>query len=138
MIALVALGLSAVAVFADASSLVAAEVIPAGDGVTVANAELRDGDGPEVYDLYAGREVRRTVYAGQPITWRARAHATLAGWICPVKSVPMAVVMEGEDAGAGDGACDRCARGCRAAGCGATRRAAAACLSRRARVAGWL
>ena len=68
MIALVALGLSAVAVFADASSLVAAEVIPAGDGVTVANAELRDGDGPEVYDLYAGREVRRTVYAGQPIT----------------------------------------------------------------------
>ena len=68
MIALVAMGLSAVAVFADASSLVAAEVIPAGDGVTVANAELRDGDGPEVYDLYAGREVRRTVYAGQPIT----------------------------------------------------------------------
>lgn len=68
MIARVALGLSAVAVFADASSLVAAEVIPAGDGVTVANAELRDGDGPEVYDLYAGREVRRTVYAGQPIT----------------------------------------------------------------------
>ncbi|MEX1251098.1 MAG: flagellar basal body P-ring formation chaperone FlgA [Hyphomonas sp.] len=68
MSALVALGLGAVAVLADASSLVAAEVIRAGDGVTVANAELRDGDGPEVYDLYAGREVRRTVYAGQPIT----------------------------------------------------------------------
>jgi flagella basal body P-ring formation protein FlgA len=77
MIALVALGLSAVAVFADASSLVAAEVIPAGDGVTVANAELRDGDGPEVYDLYAGREVRRTVYAGQPITFENTRSARL-------------------------------------------------------------
>jgi len=77
MIALVALGLGAVAVFADASSLVAAEVIPAGDGVTVANAELRDGDSPEVYDLYAGREVRRTVYAGQPITFENTRSARL-------------------------------------------------------------
>lgn len=77
MIALVALGLGAVAVLADASSLVAAEVIPAGDGVTVANAELRDGDGPELYDLYAGREVRRTVYAGQPITFENTRSARL-------------------------------------------------------------
>lgn len=77
MIALVALGLGAVAVFADASSLVAAEVIPAGDGVTVANAELRDGDSPDVYDLYAGREVRRTVYAGQPITFENTRSARL-------------------------------------------------------------
>ena len=77
MIALVALGFGAVAVFADASSLVAAEVIPAGGGVTVANAELRDGDGPELYDLYAGREVRRTVYAGQPITFENTRSARL-------------------------------------------------------------
>jgi flagella basal body P-ring formation protein FlgA len=77
MIALVALGLSAVTVLADASSLVAAEVIPAGGGVTVANAELRDGDGPELYDLYAGREVRRTVYAGQPITFENTRSARL-------------------------------------------------------------
>jgi flagella basal body P-ring formation protein FlgA len=77
MIALVALGLGAAAVLADASSLVAAEVIPAGDGVTVANAELRDGDSPEVYDLYAGREVRRTVYAGQPITFENTRSARL-------------------------------------------------------------
>jgi len=77
MIALVALGLGAVAVLADASSLVAAEVIPAGDGVTVANAELRDGDGPELYDLYVGREVRRTVYAGQPITFENTRSARL-------------------------------------------------------------
>lgn len=77
MIALVALGLSAVAVLADASSLVAAEVIPAGNGVTVANAELRDGDSPELYDLYVGREVRRTVYAGQPITFENTRSARL-------------------------------------------------------------
>jgi flagella basal body P-ring formation protein FlgA len=77
MIALVALGLGAVAVLADASSLVAAEVIPAGNGVTVANAELRDGDGPELYDLYVGREVRRTVYAGQPITFENTRSARL-------------------------------------------------------------
>jgi flagella basal body P-ring formation protein FlgA len=77
MIALVALGLGAAAVLADASSLVAAEVIPAGDGVTVANAELRDGDSPDVYDLYAGREVRRTVYAGQPITFENTRSARL-------------------------------------------------------------
>jgi flagella basal body P-ring formation protein FlgA len=68
MVSLIALGFGAMAVFADASSLVAAEVIRAGDGVTVANAELKDGDGPEVYDLFEGREVRRTVYAGQTIT----------------------------------------------------------------------
>lgn len=68
MVSLIALGIGTLAVFADASSLVAAEVIRAGDGVTVANAELQDGDGPEVYDLFAGREVRRTVYAGQTIT----------------------------------------------------------------------
>jgi flagellar basal body P-ring formation protein FlgA len=77
MIALVALGLGAVAVLADASSLVAAEVIPAGNGVTVANAELRDGDSPELYDLYVGREVRRTVYAGQPITFENTRSARL-------------------------------------------------------------
>lgn len=77
MIALVALGFGAVAVLADASSLVAAEVIPAGNGVTVANAELRDGDSPELYDLYVGREVRRTVYAGQPITFENTRSARL-------------------------------------------------------------
>lgn len=77
MIALVALGLGAAAVLADASSLVAAEVIRAGDGVTVANSQLRDGDGPEVYDLYAGRQVRRTVYAGQPITLENTRSASL-------------------------------------------------------------
>lgn len=68
MVSLIALGLGAMVALTDASSLVAADVIRAGDSVTVANAELQDGDGPEVYDLFAGREVRRTVYAGQTIT----------------------------------------------------------------------
>ena len=68
MVSLIALGLGMLAAVTDASSLVAADVIRAGDSVTVANAELQEGDGPEVYDLFAGREVRRTVYAGQTIT----------------------------------------------------------------------
>jgi flagella basal body P-ring formation protein FlgA len=68
MVSLIALGLGMLAAVTDASSLVAADVIRAGDSVTVANAELKEGDGPEVYDLFAGREVRRTVYAGQTIT----------------------------------------------------------------------
>lgn len=65
---LVALGIGSVAFLTDASSLVAAEVIRAGGGVTAENAGLLEGDGPEVYDVFAGREVRRTVYAGQAIT----------------------------------------------------------------------
>jgi flagellar basal body P-ring formation protein FlgA len=68
MVSLIALGLGAMVALTDASSLVAADVIRAGDSVTVANAELQEGDGPEVYDLFAGREVRRTVYEGQTIT----------------------------------------------------------------------
>jgi len=62
------LGLGTLLTFGGASSLVAAEVIPAGNGVTVANAALPEGEGPEAYELFAGREVKRTVYAGQPIT----------------------------------------------------------------------
>lgn len=65
---LAALGLGAIVVLGDASSLVAADVIRAGDSVTVANAELPEGEDPALYDLFAGREVKRTVYAGQAIT----------------------------------------------------------------------
>lgn len=68
MTLLAALGLGAIAALTDASSLVAAEVIRAGDPVTVANAELPEGAGPDTYDMFAGREVKRTVYAGKPIT----------------------------------------------------------------------
>lgn len=63
-----ALSLGAILSLSGASSLVAADVIRAGDPVTVANAELPEGEDPSVYDLFAGREVKRTVYAGQAIT----------------------------------------------------------------------
>lgn len=65
---LTALGLGAIVTFSGSSSLVAAEVIRAGDSVTVANAELPADEDPGAYDLFVGREVKRTVYAGQPIT----------------------------------------------------------------------
>lgn len=63
-----ALSLGAIAALSGGASLVAADVIRAGDAVTVSNAELPEGEDPSVYDLFEGREVRRTVYAGQPIT----------------------------------------------------------------------
>jgi flagella basal body P-ring formation protein FlgA len=68
MSVLTALSLGAILSLSGASSLVAADVIRAGDPVTVANAELPEGEEPSLYDLFAGREVKRTVYAGQPIT----------------------------------------------------------------------
>jgi flagellar basal body P-ring formation protein FlgA len=68
MSVLTALSLGAILSLSGASSLVAADVIRAGDPVTVANAELPEGEEPGLYDLFAGREVKRTVYAGQPIT----------------------------------------------------------------------
>jgi flagella basal body P-ring formation protein FlgA len=68
MSVLTALSLGAILTLSGASSLVAADVIRAGDPVTVANAELPEGEEPSLYDLFAGREVKRTVYAGQPIT----------------------------------------------------------------------
>ncbi len=68
MTLLAVLGLGAMIALGDASSLVAAEVIRAGDSVTVSNAELAEGADPDAYSLFAGREVKRTVYAGQSIT----------------------------------------------------------------------
>lgn len=68
MSVLAAISLGAVIAMAESAGLVATEVIRAGDPVTVANAGLQDGYGPDAYDDYIGREVRRTVYAGQPIT----------------------------------------------------------------------
>ncbi len=74
---LAALGLGAVVVLTDASSLIAGQVIRAGDPVTVTNAELADGAGPDAYDTFAGREVKRTVYAGQAITFENTRPARL-------------------------------------------------------------
>lgn len=65
---LATLGLGTILALSGANTLVASEVIKAGDPVTVANAGLQDGDGPGTYDLFMGREVKRTVYPGQAIT----------------------------------------------------------------------
>lgn len=68
MTALLAIGLGVLTAFADSSSLVAAEVIRAGDPVTSANAVTEEGDSA-AGDPLIGREVRRTVYTGKPITF---------------------------------------------------------------------
>lgn len=67
MSAFIALSFGALFGLTD-SSLVASQVIRAGDSVTPANATLPDGDLLETGDPLLGREVKRTVYAGQPIT----------------------------------------------------------------------
>ena len=68
MITLVALGFGAIAAITDASSLVAAEVIRAGDRVSAANAVTDAGTAAAADESLLGREVRRTIYAGQSIT----------------------------------------------------------------------
>jgi len=68
MIILVALGFGALTAVTDASSLVAAEVIRAGDRVSAANAVTDSGSAADAEESLLGREVRRTIYAGQSIT----------------------------------------------------------------------
>ena len=51
-----------------ASSLVAKEVIRAGDTVTAANISTEAGDMVDADNPLIGREVRRTVYVGQELT----------------------------------------------------------------------
>ena len=68
MMPVLALGFGMMAAFADSSSLVAAEVIRAGDPVTSANAVTEEGESA-AGDPLIGRQVRRTVYAGKPITF---------------------------------------------------------------------
>ncbi|MEQ9436696.1 flagellar basal body P-ring formation chaperone FlgA [Hyphomonas sp.] len=67
MISLIALGLGAITLATDASSLVAAEVIRAGDRVSASNATA-EGEVADSNDPLLGREVRRTIYVGQAIT----------------------------------------------------------------------
>ena len=59
MTSLAALGLGLLATVFDSSSLVAAEVIRAGDRVSQANAVTEEGDVAEGADPLMGREVRR-------------------------------------------------------------------------------
>lgn len=68
MSTLFALGFSALLALTDASSLVASEVIRAGDLVTPVNATAEPDAEAGMEDPIIGREARRTIYAGQPVT----------------------------------------------------------------------
>lgn len=65
---LTAISFSAFIVLTDASSIVASEVIRAGDVVTPVNATLDSESAASTEDAILGREARRTIYAGQQIT----------------------------------------------------------------------
>ncbi len=68
MSTLFALGFSAFITLSGASSVVASEVIRAGDLVTPVNASV-DATGPDdLEEPIIGREAKRTIYAGQPVT----------------------------------------------------------------------
>lgn len=67
MMGLIAAGFGAVIALTDTSGLVASEVIRVGTIISPANATLPDGE-LEGSESLMGREARRTVYAGQPIT----------------------------------------------------------------------
>ncbi|MEP6274423.1 MAG: flagella basal body P-ring formation protein FlgA, partial [Hyphomonas sp.] len=68
MIPAIAVGLGLAAHMFGASSLVAKEVIRAGDTVTAANASTESGAIVDADNPLIGREVRRTVYVGQELS----------------------------------------------------------------------
>ena len=68
MMPVLAIGFGMLTAFAGSSSLIAAEVIRAGDPVTVANAQTEEGDSA-AGDPLIGRQTLRTVYIGKPITF---------------------------------------------------------------------
>ncbi|HPE46802.1 MAG TPA: flagellar basal body P-ring formation chaperone FlgA [Hyphomonas sp.] len=65
---LAALAVGAIALSADASAVIASDVIRAGDRVTLANVTTEEGDTVSAENPLIGQEVRRTVYKGQAIT----------------------------------------------------------------------
>lgn len=69
MSVLFALGLSLAAHLTGSSSLVATDVIRAGDPVTASNVQTDEGEAIPANSPLIGREVRRTVYAGQEVTY---------------------------------------------------------------------
>ncbi|MBY9065764.1 flagellar basal body P-ring formation chaperone FlgA [Hyphomonas sp. WL0036] len=68
MSAMFSIGLSAALILVDASSLIASDVIRAGDLVTTANVSLEEGDAAPSSEEVIGREAKRTIYAGQQVT----------------------------------------------------------------------
>lgn len=68
MISLAAMSLAVIAGLTGSSALVASDVIRSGDRVTPANATTESGTLSDEDEALLGREVRRTIYAGQAIT----------------------------------------------------------------------
>ena len=68
MSTLFALGFSAFITLSGASSVVASVVIRAGDLVTPVNASVDAAGADILEEPLIGREAKRTIYAGQPVT----------------------------------------------------------------------
>jgi len=66
---LIAFSFSILATLTSASSLVAQDVIRAGDRVTMTNTATASGAVATPDDPLLGREVKRTVYAGREVTF---------------------------------------------------------------------
>ncbi len=65
----IAFSFSIIAALTNASSLVAEDVIRAGDRVTMSNTATASGAVTTADDPLLGREVKRTVYAGREVTF---------------------------------------------------------------------
>ncbi|MCF6328402.1 MAG: flagellar basal body P-ring formation chaperone FlgA [Henriciella sp.] len=66
---LIAFSFSLITALTGSSSLVAEDVIRAGDRVTISNSETASGTAASPDDPLLGREVKRTIYAGREITF---------------------------------------------------------------------
>ena len=66
---LIAFSFTILAALTSASTLVAEDVIRAGDRVTITNTTTASGAVTTVDDPLLGREVKRTVYAGREVTF---------------------------------------------------------------------
>lgn len=53
---------------APSAALIASEVIPAGDIITLENSAPKSGELTSNDEALLGKQVRRTVYAGKPVT----------------------------------------------------------------------
>ncbi len=74
---LIAFSFSLITALTGSSSLVAEDVIRAGDRVTITNSETASGTATTPDDPLLGREVKRTIYAGREITFNNTRPARL-------------------------------------------------------------
>ena len=68
MSSLLAMGLSLALSITGGASFVANDVIRSGDKISASNISTEAGDAAPANDPLIGREVRRTIYAGQPVS----------------------------------------------------------------------